>query len=1312
MKRALSVILPLLSALACGITFLTATVQADVTVLSSGPGNLLLSYCPGGIRVDSLTVNGAMYVRFSFDGHILTGSPGEPSLPSKMVLFAAPPGSVPSIVTDGLTRSFRTGVTVAPRPSLVADRSGFTQEVYTEDPVRYNMSGYNPADFVGLGKRFDIGGVWIWELVFTPVLFDARARTAAVADSFRVSVTWTGDFTSPFNANKIPDTIINREMLAARMLQKSAAPAVETVNLFATGDWYRIAVADSGMYSIVGSELAATGFPVGSANTGDIRIYYGGGRMLDIEPHELSAGSFREIALRVRDVNGDGVFGAEDSIIFYGEALSRFIALTDTEAVVFQNHPYSSTNIYWLTLSKSGSPLRMETFPSIPSDTVPARTTFREILHLERETSMVYPESGIEWYWDEIKGTTSKYYSFGAPGSVSGDSVVVRVAFLNPPPKNEYSSDRLEHSIEIYVNSTGPFNRTVPRIESSCVEMRFRGSFAEKGNFLSIRRLSGGSGELIQLDWFELEYDRRLEFSEKNLEFFVRGAGEPTRFVVGNVQKSTLELFDTTDPYRVTEITGAVYDSRNHTLAFQVVPPAGRFSRFTIFDPDLYRKVSSVTRKNRSDLRNPLNGTDYIAITHRMFLDEAKKLADWRGRDSIIEPLKSMVVDIADIYDEFAWGVLDPVAIRDFLKYAGENYHPGVRYCCLIGDATYKYKNINPGQNSKNLVPTFSYREIATDDFFTWNDNTLSPMIAIGRFCVNTVEEARTVVDKTIEYERNPEMGMWHSRALLIADDEKGENQQGHERDFSLNIEDFDRQKYIPKWIERVKIMEIEYPMKNYMKPDATEALLAAFNDGAVLANYVGHGNKDLLAHEHILVGPRDIERFNNGGRQSVFIIASCSVGAFDRVDYTSLAEILHLRKGGGCIAVIAATRDTYNSSNVELNRAFYINLFNRNKNPDCRIGLALKLAKANLQITDISLDYNNRYVIFGDPATRLMVPRYGFTVSPVDTLRLLQKVGLAGSVSDAAKGIPYTGTLTVTARGPAISKKYIIAAGYEIPYTMPGRTFYRGEIPISGEGFRTSFVVPKDLASETSAANILLFATGEGKEAAGILENLPIGAPDPTAPGDVSGPEIRLSFDGKSFESGDYVKRQPSLTAILTDPSGINVYGNRGHNVTVTLDRTEVTVLTDEVTCRGACTNGVFAHTFPILIPGEHTLEVNAYDSYNNVTKKEAILNVVGSETGEISIQNLLAYPNPMRSDGTTFTFSLTDDAGSADIKIYSQSGRQVDAIRFRAGHGFNPVFWKPPFELANGVYFYKLTVRSLNGRKATKIEKLAVIR
>ena len=111
-------------------------------------------------------------------------------------------------------------------------------------------------------------------------------------------------------------------------------------------------------------------------------------------------------------------------------------------------------------------------------------------------------------------------------------------------------------------------------------------------------------------------------------------------------------------------------------------------------------------------------------------------------------------------------------------------------------------------------------------------------------------------------------------------------------------------------------------------------------------------------------------------------------------------------------------------------------------------------------------------------------------------------------------------------------------------------------------------------------------------------------------------------------------------------------------------------------------------------------------------MSKKVVSAQVVGSKTGDVTISDLLNYPNPMGTEGTTFTFNLNDDARSATIKVYSQSGRLVDKIKFSAEYGFNHIYWKPPVVLANGVYFYKLNVVSINGRKSSKIEKLVVMR
>lgn len=1282
-------------------------------VKSSSAERLELSYRPGDVSVSTIFANGKTYTLYRYDDHRLTSVVGAPSLPVKTILFAAPSGITPTVAITGLSNSTQPGIVIAPRPKLARDKSGLTDEVYSEDPASYALSGFRPSNFALLGDSTTVDGISVWSLSFYPVLYDAHAATIAVADSFEVSIMLGGTPGRVLRSADIPESVLNRDVFPEPSGKKLFKAAMESESPFAKGDWYRIAVSDSGMYSISGVDLDSAGLPAGSTIFQDIHMYYGGGKVLSQIPHDLTNSDFREINIKVKDLNGNGILDFSDSVIFYGEALSRFIAKTDSADIYFQNHPYSTDNIYWITVSNGQTPRRMPTVGDTPSENLIPHTTYREEMHFESEYALASPESGIDWYWSEITNST-KGFTFLTPGWVSGDSTIVRIGFLNDP------SAILPHDFEFLVNDNGPFSYKMQPVYVGSSQFLYRNDL-KQNNQLKIRELKGDPLNRGFLNWFEVEYTRALEYSDNGLEFFKKGDGNPAKLTVSKVMRPTVEIYDTTDPYSVKEAAG-VYDSQNHTLTLQVSLPYGVFSRFTLCEPTLYRRISSIVRKKSSDLRNPSNGANYIAISNQKFIEEAKRLAAWRAQDSSTEPLKSMAVDVTDIYDEFAGGVFDPTAIRDFLYYARKTYNPRVSYCCLIGDTTYKYKNIAPGQASKNLIPTFTYMNITSDDFYTWTDQTWTPAFAIGRLCVNTTEEAKSLVNKIIDYERNPEMGKWHNRILLVADDEINDVSKpaGDESEFTVASENLDIQNYIPQSIERVKLYEIEYPLKNFQKPDATEAFIKIFNEGNIIANYFGHGNKDLITHEHLLVGPRDIERINNGAKQPVFFFASCEIGSFDRVDYTSLAELLHLRKEGGCVAVIAAANQTYQSDNAVLTNAFYPNLFNTKINPEYRIGTALQKAKASRSDTFFSTeisrkilgDYFNRYVLFGDPATRLMVPRYTVKVSASDTLYKLQKVDIPGEIRNGIVPVKYKGTLSVEGQGPIISKRYMMAVGRPINYTAPGKPFYAGDITISGDHFSTAFVVPKDISAENSESRISFFATGEMKEASGMLEHRSIGGLYPGAPLDVTGPEIKLSFNGKVFKSGDYIRRQPTLQAVITDPSGINIYGERGHNITITLDKSDITVVTDQLKFTNGYATGTLEYMLPVLSPGEHSFEMSVYDTYNNVLKIEAKMFVIGSDTGDITIQNLLNYPNPMKSDGTTFTFSLTDDAGYADIKVFSQSGRLVEKVQFSAGYGFNQFFWKPSADIANGVYFYKLTVRSLNGRKASKIEKLAVMK
>ena len=1084
---------------------------------------------------------------------------------------------------------------------------------------------------------------------------------------------------------------------------------------FATGDWYKATFTGSGMFRITGAELASSGFPVGVASSDEIRMYYGGGKTLPIDYSDLTTDNFSEIAITVND-GDDGTFDSSDSIIFYGEDISRLIWNPGDSRPEYQNHPYSAKNAVWITLSGVGTPKRIQSFGEPENTSIPLSTAYRYRKHLEQENIQELGNGSIIWYWLAVRNQAQSIL-FNAPGFVPGDTTHVRVSYLNIDNSTDYEKERL-HSMSLFIQE-----REYPLFKVTALteyfDFEYEGTLSSTGNIIQMRRKATDYADEVHLDWIDIDYLRELRFEDNALEFFREGNGDPFRLAVANVPGMAVRIFDTSDPYNVKRHSNPTYDSVSKNLRFQATLPAGESARYTLWNESSYLHVDPVVRKTSAVLRAASQGPNYIIISHPRFLTEARRLADWRKQDSPIESLTPFVVNVNDIYDAFGWGVMDPTAIRNYLQYVWENGNPDRNYYCLMfGDTINKYKNLSGNQADQNFVPTYATYEsrgpLITDDFFTWVTASRTPVFAIGRLNVGDGETARIVVDKIINYESDPEPGQWHNRVFLVADDEYagGYNETWHTKDLEIIDVGDDDNKFLPDTLEREKLLMIEYPFKNSEKPEATDAFIRVFNEGFITGTYIGHGNKGLLAHEHLFVGDRDMEKLNNDSRLPVFGLFSCTTADFVQPDNISLAEKLLLHESGGCVGVVAATGATYSEDNFKLGSKFFSNLFDIDTNPEMRVGIALKQAK----IINGTNSNSQHYLILGDPATRLMAPRYKIATAPMDSIALLQKLEITGSITNGATPASLgSSKLYVKAHGPRIERSYT-SHDNTVTYTMPGTVFYNGEIDLSGDDFDVSMVVPKDLGTGGDNTVIRLFdTTGNPSvpEAAGIISSFRIAGLDKDAPDDITGPEISLSFDGKQFEDGDFISRQPILKASFSDPSGINIIGQRGHNIMLTIDDTETTILTDHYRAINGYTSGVIEYDgLPVLSPGEHTFELSVYDAYNNASRKRVQAFVVGSETGDVAISDLLNWPNPMGYNGTSFTFNLTDDARSAEIKIYSQAGRMVDSMRFAAGYGFNQHFWTPPFTLANGVYFYKLTVQSVNGRKTSKIEKLVVMK
>ena len=395
----------------------------------------------------------------------------------------------------------------------------------------------------------------------------------------------------------------------------------------------------------------------------------------------------------------------------------------------------------------------------------------------------------------------------------------------------------------------------------------------------------------------------------------------------------------------------------------------------------------AIAADTAGDLGDTENGADYILITHRdlgwdgngdayQWLTDLVALRQAQG-------LRVSVVDVQDIYDEFAYGHITPAALRDFLAYAyGSWTAPAPKYVLLVGDHTYDYKNINGG-GAENFVPAWlAYTdymgETVTDEYFARiSGDDAVPDLYMGRLPAASAAEAAVMVQKIIDYEQAANTKTWQKDTLLVADD----RHQDYERVFEVMNED--AAATLPAGMND--------PARAYLNQyvvarDVTADIQSAFNNGALIVNYCGHGATQLWAAERIFdVGNAwpgyytdvaDLDEADSG-RYPFVVSMSCLSGYFAGLgswENPSLAEVLLRTDNKGAAAALMPTGETTTEGQHILNSALFEALFTEDIR---RLGPAIAAAKQTLLANGGSYyeQVSETFLLFGDPAMELKVP-------------------------------------------------------------------------------------------------------------------------------------------------------------------------------------------------------------------------------------------------------------------------------------------------------------------------------------------------
>lgn len=1142
-------------------------------------------------------------------------------------------------------------------------------------------------------------------------------------------------------------------------------------SVLSTGDWFRFYVEKSGVYKISKSFLQSLGFNV-NVDPRNIKIFGNGGRMLPLNNSTIYPYDLEENAIQFVGEE-DGFFDNSDYILFYAEGVDTWNDESLTSVNLFADKSY-----YYVTYSNSLG-------KRIQENQQPAGTP--NITFSQFDDTLIYEKDlvnagkvGRRWFGEQFNINEFQTFDFNIPNLDISQPIQLKV--------NTASRSFGNSSFNIKANNVNLGTLLFPQLDSGSgiegYESALNTVFNSTSSVISIAITYDNGGVPSSngyLDFIKMEVKRNLTGFSKQFSFYNKqeqlniGIGE---YLISNASGID-QVWDITDLYNVSSFS----NSTGSNFSFKVT--LGNKKKYVAVDlSDVYiplRESNSVVVNQNlkgdifKDAQGDFQDIDYLIITPNFLLNQAERLADFHRNNS---GLIVRVVSLENIYQEFASGKQDVAAIRNFIKYVywnASDVSKRVKYVNLFGDASYDFKNrlfnntnivpvfhgFNPFASEANNTSNFSlYSSFMSDDFFGLMDDGEGQMlgsfdgidIAVGRMLVSSVDQAKDMVDKVIEYYDEKSYGRWRNNYVVYSDD--ADNSTDATLQFGLNnlADVLTTQKpfvNVKKIHADSYVQQVAAGGERY--PEAKKDFLDALELGALVFNYFGHGNEESLARER-LFEKLDAQNLNNRYRYPLFITITCEFTRFDDPNRFTGGEYMYWNKKGGAIGLIATTRQIGVTTGFVMNNFLSENLYAFGSYNYPTISEALRLTK-------LSTGSDNRRVVFyiGDPALKLAIPRPKVVLTKVNdvpvgqTLPVFQALSLmkiSGEIRDENDALisGYNGDLAVQIFDKDYNRstlanngvRYII--GYNNATNPPtpiygdliimnfstlGETIFRGNASVVNGQFEFSFVVPQDIRIPVGNGKISFYAKRNSPNLdnqTGYDRTIQIGGVNVNAASDTNPPTVRLHMNDEGFVSGGITNCSPILLAFLEDENGINTASGIGHDIVAILDGDESNpyVLNEYYeTENDDYTNGFVRFPFRDLSPGLHTVLFKAWDVYNNLVTAEIQFNAVCSDDG-LRIEKVLNYPNPFVSY-TEFWFNhnMPFEPLDVQVQILTISGKLVKTINQQVvTEGFlcRDIVWdgKDDFgdKIGKGVYVYKLKVRSTTtGKSVEKYEKLVIL-
>lgn len=1113
------------------------------------------------------------------------------------------------------------------------------------------------------------------------------------------------------------------------------------------GNWYKIGLSETGVYKLTASDLANLGIDLAGLDPRQIRIYHNGGGVLPELNAEERYDDLVEIPIYVSG-EADGKFDNSDYILFYGRGPVTWKLEPNRVAYRHNQNPYDDYAYAFVVTGKgTGKRISEMTGPSSGAEVVVTEFLDYQVHELD-EYNLFHV--GRTYYGDKMSFNASANFDFDFPNVVKTKPCWVKTELVG----RNFSPA----SFDVLVDNVQKANYSI-HMTTSASDMPYGyvvGDWVSANPTndmirVTLKHNASGNGSTSDgyVDYILVNAWRQLKFTGDQMIFRnpdVSINNKVCEYRLSNASQQ-VQVWNVSDPVAPSIVKGQLSGT---TLSFKV--NGDRENEFVAFNGNTYCTAKAFGQIDNQNLHG-IRDVDFVILTYEGFTSAAERLMALHNR---IDPdLNVHITTPEKIYNEFSCGAKDVSAIRDFCRmlYLDSNAGHRIKYLLLLGDCSYDYKNrtgvvdfVPSYETVSSLDMRFTF---VTDDYFGFmdeNEGNIAASLAdigIGRFVVSTEEQANQVVDKIERYVVKDETTMrpWRNTVTFFSDDEISHNFVNTTESLADVVKEYSDNAVVVDKIYLDAYPQVSAP-GGEIAPEVNAAINSRMEKGTLVLNYIGHGGEVQLATEKIMQR-KDVDSWRNAPMYPLMITGTCEFSRYDDHLRTALGEYAFLNPYGGMIAMFTTSRVTYGGDNKNFNRGVYYNLFRIVGGEYYRLGDVYRMAKTT------GNDVEKRYVFFGDPALRLVYPKWkvetlsingnypGYDLDSIpltdttwqtfpiyhDTIGALQPVEIEGVVKDLNGNVAsgFNGVVHVIVYDKEAELSTLgssDANGIKIPYKLRNSVIFNGKTEVKNGHFSIGFIVPRDISYRFGQGLINYYATDYDIDANGSCDSFIIGGFYDEAVEDQKPPEVRLFIDDTLFVNGGITGENPILLAYVEDESGINTTGaGIGHDIMATLTggTRAAYCLNDYFASElGEPGRGTITYKMLNLPDGDYTLTLKVWDIYNNSGTATIDFTVINS--GGMHIENAFNAPNPVTNE-THFVFDHNQVGNNVkvDIYIYDIMGRWVTTLSETvAGTSTRvaPIRWDGRGaggeHLRNGVYVYRIVATNDQGETATLVSKL----